>query len=187
MTKNKDEMNDSEFFLNLLKDQQVKPLVKNNKITQKKGKISSKKINKNIIQKNATSFVNPALKKESFNYDNLILIKPDEFLEFKDDSISLQRFSELKKGKIKAKKSIDLHGINLVTAENLIVKFIDNSVKNKDKCIQIIHGLSRYSTPPALMKSLVKKHLELNHNVLAFCSCRAKDGGLGAVFVLLRQ
>ena len=56
------------------------------------------------------------------------------------------------------------------------------------RCLRIIHGkgLSSYQKIPVL-RSKVRRWLQLKDEVLAYCEPRPNGGGSGAVLVLLRS
>ena len=51
----------------------------------------------------------------------------------------------------------------------------------------IIHGKGYRSQGRPVIKPMVNRWLRQDDEVLAFCSARPKDGGTGAVYVLLRK
>jgi DNA-nicking Smr family endonuclease len=56
------------------------------------------------------------------------------------------------------------------------------------RCARIIHGKgSSTSGRPPVLKQKVNYWLRLYDQVLAFCSATRRDGGTGAVYVLLRN
>ncbi len=52
----------------------------------------------------------------------------------------------------------------------------------------LVHGKSkRPDDAKPILKNLVNQRLREYSNVLAFCSATAKDGGSGAVYILLKN
>jgi len=67
-------------------------------------------------------------------------------------------------------------------------RFLEENSTKHIYCVQIIHGkgLSNQTQPP-LLKNQVNRWLRCHPAVLAFCSAQPKDGGTGALYVLLKQ
>lgn len=98
---------------------------------------------------------------------------------------------KLKKGEIAYQDYIDLHGKTKDEAKNLVKNFIEQSRKFGMRCVLIIHGKGIHSKDymPVLKESL-KSWLSgksTGKHILAFCSAIPRDGGTGAIYVLLRK
>ena len=83
---------------------------------------------------------------------------------------------------------LDLHGLILEDAELEIDHFFRESLKNNHKCIKIIHGRGLRSAKGPVLKDALVKILSKRYrkHIVAFVSARQCDGGLGALYVLLR-
>ena len=56
------------------------------------------------------------------------------------------------------------------------------------RCVCIVHGKGLHSVDgKAVLKSAVNDWLRKIDDVLAFCSAKNSDGGVGALYVLLRR
>jgi len=51
----------------------------------------------------------------------------------------------------------------------------------------LIHGKGGYEGAPPVIKNLISRWLPQFDEILAFHSAKAKDGGHGAVYVLLKR
>ena len=94
----------------------------------------------------------------------------------------------LTRGQIPLNAEIDLHGMIVSEARHALAGFLAESLDYQHRCICIIHGKGHSSarrTP--VIKGLVDRWLRLNDRVLAFCSAQPRDGGTGAVYVLLKH
>ena len=83
---------------------------------------------------------------------------------------------------------IDLHGMTVDKARGTLVMFLDEALTYRYRCVRIIHGKgysSAQRTP--VIKGLLDRWLRLNNRVLAFCSAQPRDGGTGALYVLLKS
>lgn len=110
-----------------------------------------------------------------------------EELRFKRPGIQNKVFQKLRKGEYCIESELDLHGYVVMEAKKILVRFLGNVRKRHLRCVRIIHGKglgSREGRP------VIKHHLNgwLRHRdeVLAFCSALPRDGGSGAIYVLLK-
>lgn len=98
---------------------------------------------------------------------------------------------KLKKGEIAYQSYIDLHGKTKDEAKLAVKNFIENSHKNGIRCVLIIHGKGMHSKDyiPVLKESLKSwlSSKSTGRHILAFCSAIPRDGGTGALYVLLRK
>lgn len=83
---------------------------------------------------------------------------------------------------------IDLHGLNSREATEALDEFLVEAVAHRVRCFHLIHGKGRRSADQLpVLKSLVNRWLRQRREVLAFCSARQRDGGTGALYVLLKR
>lgn len=85
---------------------------------------------------------------------------------------------------------IDLHGLTVDEAEKVVDAFIKESLKNGIRCIKFIHGRGlRSPTGSAVLKEALINWLTGRYHkyVIAFATAPQSDGGLGAMYVLLRK
>ncbi len=110
------------------------------------------------------------------------------------DKASLKRLTH---GHLRPSITIDLHGHDLDRARALVWRALREAQIHKDRCILIVHGKAGtgyrddkgdlQDTGKALIKSHVNHWLQQVEEVLAFCSAQPRDGGTGAIYVLLRN
>lgn len=95
----------------------------------------------------------------------------------------------LKKGDFSVQDQLDLHGFSLDHAKESLERFLKLSQHKSFSCVRIIHGRGKHSpSEPHAMKRAVTRWLssrKLRRTVVAFASARWKDGGSGALYVLL--
>jgi len=110
-----------------------------------------------------------------------------EELRFKKPGIQNRVFQKLRKGEYCIESELDLHGYVVTEAKKILARFLGNARKRHLRCVRIIHGKglgSREGRP------VIKHHLNgwLRHReeVLAFCTALPRDGGSGAIYVLLK-
>lgn len=94
----------------------------------------------------------------------------------------------LKAGEIKQTAILDLHGATVDEARSLLTHFLNRCLSRGERCIRIIHGKGKanLSHPPTI-KNHLNSWLRQHPAVLAFCSAIPRDGGAGAVYVMLRK
>jgi DNA-nicking Smr family endonuclease len=96
---------------------------------------------------------------------------------------------ELHKGRYSVQDTLDLHGAVAEEAERLLDSFIKESLRKGIKCIKIIHGRGLSSPDEPVLKNMVIKLLSRRYrkDIIAFVTARQCDGGLGALYVLLKR
>lgn len=83
---------------------------------------------------------------------------------------------------------LDLHHMNATAAKAAIGRFLGESRKAGRLCVRIVHGKGlRSGVDGPVLKRLTDQVLRQREDVLAFRSARPRDGGTGAVVVLLKK
>jgi len=114
-------------------------------------------------------------------------VGPFEKIMYHQKGIQLQTLSRLRKGELRAEGVLDLHGLTIENAEPQILSFVNEALQNKKRVIRIIHGKGYNSDEPfPALKNLVNQTLRSIIPIIAFCSAPEKEGGTGAVNVLLK-
>jgi DNA-nicking Smr family endonuclease len=111
-----------------------------------------------------------------------------EYVEWVDQGYRDEIIQFLHEGKVSIQDCLDLHGAIIEEAELEVERFIKDSIRKGYKCIKIIHGRGLRSPNGPVLKEAVVKWLlsRFRKYVAAFVSARQCDGGLGAVYVLLK-
>ncbi len=81
---------------------------------------------------------------------------------------------------------IDLHGLTLEQAYTRLTVFFDNAVRNSLKKVLIIHGKGNHSQGDAVLSPFVKKFLEDHAHAGETGHPKARDGGTGSTWVILK-
>lgn len=115
----------------------------------------------------------------------------DERIEGAARGVDRQLVKQLRNGSFAVQAHIDLHGKTRAEAHIVVENFLAECRMRKHRCVLIVHGrgLNSKDQIPILKESL-KLWLargRISRAVLAFCSARPVDGGVGAVYVLLRK
>jgi DNA-nicking Smr family endonuclease len=95
---------------------------------------------------------------------------------------------KLRRGSFAIEAELDLHGNTVPQARERLDAFLRGARAHGKRCVRVIHGKGRSSEGKLpVLKGKVNSWLRQKHEVLAFCSCPPRDGGTGAVYVLLRR
>lgn len=108
-------------------------------------------------------------------------------LSYSIPSLPTKRLRELKNGLIPWEARLDLHGLKADNARQALCQFVMTQSENNKRCLLIIHGKGGHEGAPPVIKNLVNRWLPQLNEILAFHSAQAKDGGQGAVYVLLKR
>ncbi len=96
-------------------------------------------------------------------------------------------FRKLRRGQISVGAELDLHGMTVAVARQALHEFLRRCAGDGIRCVRIIHGKgygSQQRRP--ILKNKLNHWLRQWDSVLAFCSTPPRDGGTGAVYVLLK-
>lgn len=131
----------------------------------------------------------PVITKKEYYLSDFITdtVLSDTVLSYCDPGIPYKRFRELKNGEIPWESRLDLHGLKTEAARESLSHFINTQAHDNKRCLLIIHGKGGHQGAPPVIKNLVNRWLPQFDEILAFHSAQAKDGGRGAVYVLLKK
>ena len=94
---------------------------------------------------------------------------------------------DLRRGRWSIQKHVDLHGMNRHEAHAAVSAFLAEALTEGKRCLRIVHGRGHGSPGrTGILRQLVKAWLTRSKDVLAFCHAPPRDGGEGALWVLLR-
>lgn len=94
---------------------------------------------------------------------------------------------DLKKGqRYPAKDTLDLHGLTQTQAQTAIDQALLNLHDAGLTCLLVIHGKGLGSANGPVLKNFTSAYLKTLPQVRAFCSALLRDGGTGALYVLLK-
>ncbi len=114
-------------------------------------------------------------------------IHAETCLSYGGHQLQRKQWNDLKQGKIRYEARLDLHGLRLEAAEDVLVQFITHVHQQNKRCVLVIHGKGgRFGEPP-ILKSHVNHWLKQLPEVRAFHSACARDGGGGALYILLKR
>jgi len=114
-------------------------------------------------------------------------IESGEELQWLRPGLQTRILKRLRRGHWRIQDEIDLHQMNTEAAANSIRAFLLDAERDGLSCVKIIHGKGLRSGPDGpRLKRLTARLLSRTGTVCAFSSAPARDGGTGAVYVLLR-
>ena len=112
--------------------------------------------------------------------------EPGAPLSFSRSGVQRQAVRQLRRSG-SAEDELDLHGLTVAEARPLLVAFLNASRRRGLRCVRVIHGKGlRSDEREGVLKGLVASWLAQRDDVLAFTQASAREGGSGAVIVLLR-
>lgn len=145
--------------------------------------------NNTPIDKDKTHQPNHANKQEPFKAYSYITeanLLGADVVKHAQSGVSSKIIKKMKRDNIEHIPVLDLHGQSVVEACESMSQFIYHH--QKKSLIHIIHGKGYHSEHGmSVLKTQVVSFLKQHPSVMAFNSCPDKDGGTGAVFVLMRK
>lgn len=138
-----------------------------------------------------TELENRRLMQEAVNADSPITI-PDhpEYIEGWIGVEGKRFLPNLRNGIYSVQGQIDLHGLSRAEAQIAVEDFIIRMSRFRSCCVKIIHGrginspADRATLKESLQRLLVTRRMA--RYVVAYASAPCRDGGVGAVYVLLK-
>jgi DNA-nicking Smr family endonuclease len=112
-----------------------------------------------------------------------------EYMEASGPGVDPLITGRLHQGRYSIQDHIDLHGLFVREARNLLHRFIRRSIQCGYRGVLIVHGRGLNSPGKPVLKAKVFHWLTrgpLRAYVMALASARACDGGAGATYALLR-
>lgn len=130
--------------------------------------------------------------KSAYSWIDLDNLAPEDWVGI-EDSITFHRgglqnklLKKLVQGRLAVEKTLDLHRLTLSTALAQAESFLQYCQQQGCRLALMIHGKGKKSDKP-ILKNALNHWLRTQDNVLAFHSARPKDGGAGAVYVLIKK
>ena len=114
-----------------------------------------------------------------------------EYVEGAPDPRGKRWLEPLRTGQFAVQAHLDLHGLGILDARDQFEKFIRNCLWQALGCVRIVHGRGQHSADG---HPLLKEHLQrwlcsrrMTRHIVAYTSARLRDGGGGALYVLLKR
>ena len=115
------------------------------------------------------------------------LLDEDPSLSYAQPGVGPDVVKKLRKRHWPVQDELDLHGMNRDGAREALTDFLHRANRRGVRCVRIVHGIG-YGSPQGqpVLRGIVHSWLVQKNEVVAFCVAGKKDGGLGALIVLLR-
>ncbi len=114
-----------------------------------------------------------------------------EYIEGWVNVVGKRYLPNLRNGMYSIQEQLDLHGFNRIEARTAVEEFITRMSRFRSCCVKVIHGRGINSpTDRAVLKDSLQRWLStrrMSRYVVAYASAPVTDGGVGAVYVLLRH
>jgi len=177
-------LSDEEAFLDAMKEVQEIKEFRSMPVVHKKRKLPAKIHKRDAALNAAVRGLEDIVKGRR----HINLSKTQEYVEwvhpdFRDDVVH-----DLHEGRYSVQDTLDIHGLILDEAEIEVDRFIRESRTKSLRCIKIIHGRGLRSPNGPVLKRAVVQWLSRRFRkyIMAFVTARRCDGGLGALYILLR-
>jgi DNA-nicking Smr family endonuclease len=112
-----------------------------------------------------------------------------EYVEWTNPEYHDTIIAKLHEGHFSVQAFLDLHGCTAAEAGEELEDFLREAFKKGLRCVKIIHGRGLRSVKGPRIKDAVTKRLagHFRRDIIAFVTARQCDGGLGALYVLLKK
>ncbi len=116
------------------------------------------------------------------------LADTQEFVEWVNEEFRGDITKLLHEGRFSVKDCLDLHGLSVAESEEEVESFFKEALIKRHRCVKIIHGRGLRSPRGPVLKEKLIKSLSTRYRkcVVAFVTARQCDGGLGALYILLK-
>ena len=115
-------------------------------------------------------------------------VETGEELSYLRTGVAPPVLRKLRRGDYAIQAEMDLHGMTSNEARAALRDFMAECLALDLRCVRIVHGKGlRSGERGPVLKSSVNRWLRQWEAVLAFCSAPRRDGGTGAIYVLIRR
>lgn len=118
---------------------------------------------------------------------NELTLTSQEQVTFKQAGVTHKKMRQLQTCYFGIEARCDLHGATISTAKQYLLQFLKAAQARHLRSLLIIHGKGeKINNPKPILKNYVTYWLKQHPAILALCSAQPRDGGSGALYVLLR-
>jgi DNA-nicking Smr family endonuclease len=123
---------------------------------------------------------------DQFDVDGLL--DEDPSLSYAREGVGPDVVKKLRKRHWPVQEEIDLHGFTRDQAREVLNDFVQRMNRRGVRCVRVIHGVGYGSSGgEPVLRGMVHSWLVQKDEVVAFCVAGRKDGGHGALIVLLKS
>lgn len=96
----------------------------------------------------------------------------------------------IKRGRVQVERTLDLHGYSRDRAYGVLMRFMEQAVRDANRVLLIITGKGRGGKGAGVLRTSVPDWLKDSHyapHILSIRSSHPTHGGEGAIYVILRR
>ena len=104
--------------------------------------------------------------------------------------VDSRTMARLRRGRLRPEARIDLHGMTQAEAHGALAAFIARVQNDGRRCVLVVTGKGRVSEGGGVLRHGVPQWLNtpaLRPRIMGFCAAQPRDGGAGALYVLIRR
>lgn len=116
--------------------------------------------------------------------------RPSELGHGRSEGLDRRQAERLSRGRLPIEGRLDLHGMTQAEAHTRLNAFIARAAAANKRCVLVITGKGLYRDGLGVLREAVPRWLNESPNrehLLAFDYAQQRDGGLGALYVLLKR
>jgi DNA-nicking Smr family endonuclease len=137
-------------------------------------------------QEDDAAVLRESLLSDQFDVDGLL--DEDPSLSYAGAGVGPDVVKKLRKRHWPVQDEIDLHGFTRDQAREILSDFLHRMNRRGVRCVRVIHGVGYGSAGgEPVLRGMVHSWLVQKGEVVAFCVAGRKDGGHGALIVLLKS
>jgi len=115
-------------------------------------------------------------------------VETGDVLAYARPGVQHRVLHELRRGRMHIAMELDLHGLTAAHARRVLDECLYECRRSDIRGLHIVHGKGYGSDEQQpVLKRKLNLWLRQRDEVLAFCSALPRDGGTGALYVLLRK
>jgi len=109
-----------------------------------------------------------------------------DLVQFARPGIQRKTLRRLRRGQIEIEAQIDLHHLYLPEARQLLLEFLQTCHSARYRSALLVHGKGNHTSALPVLKNAIFQWLPQLEEVQAFCSAQPRDGGSGALYLLIK-
>jgi len=98
--------------------------------------------------------------------------------------------AKLRKGKLEIEGKLDMHGLTQELAFTNLIRFVDRAFSDGKRCVLVVTGKGNLKDGGGVLRNQLPAWLnspQIRSKILMFTRAQPKDGGSGAVYILLKR
>lgn len=161
----------------------VKPL----KVTARADIKTTKKQSPGVAERRASAIATAAKDSNYLSEEHAPPVGSYDILGFVRPGVQHGVYGKLRRGRYQPEASLDLHRMTVAQARVEVWGFLHEAFACQLRTVMILHGKGDRSPRGPVLKSFVAQWLPHIPEVLAYHSAQPRQGGAGALYVLLKK